>query len=65
LPAALLGRSPVTDLFGKGDRAWLARQDLPAAELETVAGCLRQIDFLGEEIKAIDTKLCEWVSASP
>jgi hypothetical protein len=60
-----MGRSPVTDLFGKGGRAWLARQDLPAAELETVAGCLRQIDFLGEGIESIDARLCEWVSASP
>jgi transposase len=65
LARCLLGRSPVADLFGKGGRAWLGRQDLPAAELETVAGCLRQIDFLGEEIKTIDAMLCEWVSASP
>lgn len=65
LARCLLGRSPVSDLFGKGGRAWLARQDLPAAEVETVAGCLRQIDFLGEEIEAIDARLCEWVSASP
>jgi transposase len=65
LARCLLGRSPVADLFGKGGRAWLGRQDLPAAELETVAGCLRQIDFLGEEIESIDARLCEWVSASP
>jgi transposase len=65
LARCLLGRSPVADLFGKGGRAWLGRQDLPAAELETVAGCLRQIDFLSEEIEAIEAKLCEWVSASP
>jgi transposase len=65
LARCLLGRSPVSDLFGKAGRAWLARQDLPAAEVETVMGCLRQIDFLDEEIKAIDAKLCEWVSSSP
>lgn len=65
LARCLLGRSPVSDLFGKGGRAWLARQDLPVAEAETVAGCLRQIGFLGEEIEAIDAKLCEWVMSSP
>ncbi len=64
LARCLLGRSPVSDLFGKGGPAWLVRQDLPTAEVETVAGCLRQIDFLGEEIEAIDARLCEWVSAS-
>jgi transposase len=65
LARCLLGRAPVSDLFGKGGRAWLARQELPASEAETVTGCLRQIDFLSEEIGAIDAKLCEWVSASP
>jgi transposase len=65
LARCLLGRPPVSDLFGKGGRAWLARQELPAAEAETVVGCLRQIDFLDGEIDAIDAKLCEWVVSSP
>ena len=64
LARCLLGRAPVTDLFGKGGRAWLARQELPAEESETVSGCLRQIAFLDEEVAAIDAKLGEWVMSS-
>jgi transposase len=64
LSRCLLGRSPVSDLFGAEGRAWLAIQELGAEEAETVAGCLRVIDFLDEEIKAIDSKLAEWVSSS-
>ena len=48
----LLGRPPHSDLFGKAGRAWLAAQALPAAERETVEGCLRQVDFLASEIEA-------------
>lgn len=65
LARCLLGRAPVTDLFGKGGRAWLARQELLAEEAETVEGCLRQIGFLDEEAAAIDAKLGEWMMASP
>lgn len=64
LARCLLGRAPVTDLFGKGGRAWLARQELPAEESETVSGCLRQIAFLDEEVAAIDAKFGEWVMSS-
>jgi transposase len=44
LSRCLLGRSPVSDLFGAQGRHWLSAQRLPEAEVETVAGCLRQID---------------------
>jgi transposase len=64
LSRALLGRAPVTDLFGKEGRAWLAAQDLGDEEVETVAGCLRQIDFLDGEVGALDTKLAEWAVSS-
>jgi len=43
-------RPPMRDLFGVAGRRWLARQDLPDDEQETVASCLREIDFLAEEI---------------
>lgn len=65
LARCLLGRAPVSDLFGKGGRAWLARQELPAEEAETLTGCLRQIAFLDEEVAAVDQKLAEWAIASP
>ena len=45
-------------------RAWLAAQQLAVTEDETVARCLRQIDFLGAEIAAIDAKLAEFALAS-
>jgi transposase len=64
LARCLLGRSPVSDLFGKKGRAWLDEQDLGIEESETVAGCLRQIDFLDAEVAVIDRKLSEWAAGS-
>lgn len=64
LSRCLLGRSPASDLFGGSGRAWLAAQELPEPEAETVAGCLHQIDFLDGEIEKIARKLCEWAIAS-
>lgn len=64
LARCLLGRAPVSDLFGKDGRAWLQERRLGEEEAETVAGCLRQIDFLDQEIEAIDRKLAVWVASS-
>lgn len=64
LARCLLGRSPVSDLFGKEGRAWLDEQELGAEESETVAGCLRQIEFLDTEVAQIDRKLSEWAVGS-
>ena len=44
-------RSPVTDLFGRRGRQWLAQQKLPAQARQTVDTCLRMIDHYGEEIQ--------------
>ncbi len=41
LARCLLGRPPVSDLFGRKGRVWLAGQLLAEEEAETVAGCLR------------------------
>jgi transposase len=41
LARCLLGRPPVSDLFGKKGRVWLTEQQLPGEEAETVASCLR------------------------
>jgi transposase len=65
LSRALLGRCPATDLFGVDGRAWLAEQSLGAEEQETVEGCLRQVDFLNQEIAMVDRRLCEWAVCSP
>ncbi|MFN0026712.1 MAG: transposase [Acidimicrobiales bacterium] len=55
----LAERPPVTDLFGVGGRRWLEDQQLPADERDTIAGCLRQIDFLNTEIAELDRAIAE------
>src|SRR4051794_36474044 len=50
----LKGRNPASDPFGKKGREWLAAQQLPLDERLTVDGCLRQLDFLGEELTAVN-----------
>jgi transposase len=49
----LIPRCPAADLFGHKGRTWLAAQDLPADERQAVTGLLRQLDFFGEELRAI------------
>jgi len=53
----LKGRPPMTDVFGKAGRAWLAALELPADESETVEGCLREVDFLDSEVGLIESEL--------
>ena len=57
LARCLLGRPPVSDLFGKKGRVWLTEQRLPEEEAETVKSCLRHIDFLGGEITELDRRI--------
>jgi transposase len=52
-------RPPVSDLFGKGGRRWLATLELPLDERQTVDGCLRQVDFLDGELALIDRAIAE------
>ena len=61
----LKARPPTSDLFGVAGRRWLAEQELPSDERETVEACLRQIDFLDAEIGAVDTALAELALDSP
>jgi transposase len=60
----LKGKPPVSDLSGARGRRWLAAQELPADEQETVAGCMRQIVFLDGEIALVERALAEQVLAS-
>jgi transposase len=53
----LKGRPPMTDLFGKSGRVWLGQLELPRDERQTVDGCLRQIDFLDDEIAMLETEI--------
>jgi transposase len=67
-------RSPVTDLFGKRGRMWLAGVKLPAQARESVNVCLRLLDGYSEEIqkqnlqlseKAKQDKRVEWLLTIP
>jgi transposase len=60
----LRGKAPMSDLFGINGRAWLGAQPLPGDEADTVAGCLRQVDFLDAEIDLIDRRIAGQVVGS-
>ncbi len=53
----LKGRPPMSDVFGVRGRQWLEGLALPTDERETVAGCLRQVDFLDREVEALERGL--------
>ncbi len=53
----LKGKPPVSDICGRKGRQWLAALELPADESETVACCLREVDFLDSEIALIESEL--------
>jgi transposase len=55
----LKGKPPFADLFGVRAREWLAGLELPVEEAETVAGCLRHVEFLDREIAAVDALIAE------
>jgi transposase len=55
----LLDRPGVDDLAGTKGRRFLEGLELPADERDTVAGCLRQVDFLDQELALVDRALAE------
>jgi transposase len=55
----LKGKPPFSDLFGVKARKWLAELELPVEETETVAGCLRHVEFLDREIAAVEALIAE------
>jgi transposase len=50
----LVGRPPMSDLFGVKGRRWLRELQLPVEESETDDGCLRHFEFLDSEIAAVE-----------
>jgi transposase len=52
-------RSPVTDLFGKRGRLWLAQVKLPVQARESVNVCLRMIDGYDQEVQQQNLQLSE------
>jgi transposase len=59
LMRCLVGRPPVSDLFGVKGRRWLAGLELALEERETVDGCMRQIEFLDTEIAAVERLIAQ------
>jgi transposase len=53
LMRCLKDRPPASDLFGVKGRRWLAEQQLPVTERETVDSAARQVDFLDAEIAEV------------
>jgi transposase len=50
----LKGRPPVSDLFGVKGRRWLSGLELPVEETETIDSALRHVEFLDQEIAAVE-----------
>ena len=61
----LAGRPPASDLFGKRGRAWLQTLELPGDERQTVDACLRQVDFLTDEVTTVDRSIATSALDSP
>jgi transposase len=56
---------PVSDLFGKSGRRWLAEQPLPSDERRRVEALLRQLDFHADELKLVDADLAAEALTDP
>jgi transposase len=56
--------TPMADLFEAKGRGWLARVELPPHERRIVESCLREIDFLAQEIAALESELAELALSS-
>jgi transposase len=52
-------RPELSDLFGKAGRAWLEALELPQDERETLDACLRQLDFLKQELARVDRAIAD------
>jgi transposase len=61
----LVAKPKVSDLFGLAGRRWLEALELPAEERETVDACLRQIDFLEQELAEVERVIAADALASP
>jgi transposase len=65
LMRCLVGRPPFSDLFGVKGRRWLSELALPEEERESVDSALRQVEFLDQEIAAVERLIATEALASP
>jgi transposase len=61
----LQGRPPVSDLFGVKGRRWLRQLELPVEEAETVESALRHVEFLDQEIAAVERPIAREALRAP
>jgi transposase len=61
----LKGRPPVSDLFGVKGREWLRGLGLPVEEAETLESALRHVEFLDQEIAAVERLIAREALRSP
>ena len=55
----LVGRPPVSDLFGVKGRRWLAELEPALEERETVDAAMRRLEFLDTEIAAVERLIAQ------
>jgi transposase len=65
LMRCLVGRAPFAEPFGPKGRRWLAELALPEEERESVDSALRQIEFLDQEIEAVERLVASDALESP
>jgi transposase len=65
LMRCLIGRAPFREPFGPKGRRWLSELDLPEEERESVDSALRQIEFLDQEIAAVERLIATEALESP
>jgi transposase len=58
LASHLIPHCPATDLLGRKGRAWLSEQPLPLDERMAVEQRLRELDRLGQDLAALEERLC-------
>ena len=61
----LVGRPPVSDLFGVKGRQWLRGLELPVEECETIEACMRHVEFLDAEIAEVERLIAKQALLSP
>ena len=61
----LVGRPPVSDLFGVNGREWLGTLQLAVDERETIDAAMRQIEFLDSEISEVERLIAKDALTSP